>query len=113
MMWCRTYLAAHWLTDTFESLAVAGGIALVLWGARGQAAAEGGPPPRRRGRGLGQAGRGGRAESGADLAGGGGLAAGVVVAGRPRPDPGGSPGGLGVPADDELLGVLALELEPV
>ncbi len=31
MMWCRTYLAAHWLTDTFESLAVAGGIALVLW----------------------------------------------------------------------------------
>jgi membrane-associated phospholipid phosphatase len=31
MMWCRTYLAAHWLTDTFESLAVAGGITLVLW----------------------------------------------------------------------------------
>ena len=31
MMWCRTYLGTHWLTDTFESLAVAGGIALVLW----------------------------------------------------------------------------------
>jgi membrane-associated phospholipid phosphatase len=31
MMYCRTYLAAHWLSDTFESLPVAGGLALVLW----------------------------------------------------------------------------------
>ncbi len=31
MMCCRTYLRAHWLTDTFESVAVASGIALVLW----------------------------------------------------------------------------------
>jgi membrane-associated phospholipid phosphatase len=30
MMCCRTYLRAHWLTDTFESVAVASGIALVL-----------------------------------------------------------------------------------
>jgi membrane-associated phospholipid phosphatase len=31
MMCCRTYLRAHWLTDTFESVLVASGIALVLW----------------------------------------------------------------------------------
>src|SRR6266568_9405435 len=31
MMCCRTYLRAHWLTDTFESVAVAAGIVLVLW----------------------------------------------------------------------------------
>jgi membrane-associated phospholipid phosphatase len=31
MMYCRTYLAAHWLSDTLESLPVAGGLALVLW----------------------------------------------------------------------------------
>jgi membrane-associated phospholipid phosphatase len=31
MMCCRTYLRAHWLTDTFESVVVAAGIALVLW----------------------------------------------------------------------------------
>ena len=31
MMFCRTYLRAHWLTDTFESVLVASGIALVLW----------------------------------------------------------------------------------
>jgi membrane-associated phospholipid phosphatase len=31
MMYCRTYLAAHWLSDTLESLAVGGGLALVLW----------------------------------------------------------------------------------
>ena len=31
MMCCRTYLRAHWLTDTFESVLVASGIAPVLW----------------------------------------------------------------------------------
>jgi membrane-associated phospholipid phosphatase/SAM-dependent methyltransferase len=32
MMACRTYLRAHWLTDTFESVAVAGAImALLYW----------------------------------------------------------------------------------
>jgi membrane-associated phospholipid phosphatase len=31
MMYCRTYLAAHWLSDTLESLAIGGGLALVLW----------------------------------------------------------------------------------
>lgn len=31
MMCCRTYLRAHWLTDTFESVLVASGIAFVLW----------------------------------------------------------------------------------
>jgi undecaprenyl-diphosphatase len=31
MMCVRTYLRAHWLTDTFESLAVASGLVLVLW----------------------------------------------------------------------------------
>jgi membrane-associated phospholipid phosphatase len=30
-MCCRTYLRAHWLTDTFEGVAVGAGIALVLW----------------------------------------------------------------------------------
>jgi membrane-associated phospholipid phosphatase len=31
MMFCRTYLAAHWLSDTLESLLVGAGVALVLW----------------------------------------------------------------------------------
>jgi membrane-associated phospholipid phosphatase len=31
MMCCRTYLRAHWLTDAFEGVALASGIALVLW----------------------------------------------------------------------------------
>jgi membrane-associated phospholipid phosphatase len=31
MMACRTYLRAHWLTDTFESVVVGAGIGLVLW----------------------------------------------------------------------------------
>jgi membrane-associated phospholipid phosphatase len=31
MMYCRTYLAAHWLSDTFEGLLVGGGLGLVLW----------------------------------------------------------------------------------
>jgi membrane-associated phospholipid phosphatase len=31
MMYCRTYLAAHWLTDTIESVLVAGGLGLILW----------------------------------------------------------------------------------
>ncbi len=31
MMYCRTYLAAHWLSDTLESLPLGTGVALVLW----------------------------------------------------------------------------------
>jgi membrane-associated phospholipid phosphatase len=31
MMFCRTYLAAHWLSDTFESVPIATGAALTLW----------------------------------------------------------------------------------
>lgn len=31
MMVCRTYLAAHWLSDTLESLPIAAGLGLVLW----------------------------------------------------------------------------------
>jgi membrane-associated phospholipid phosphatase len=31
MMYCRTYLAAHWLSDTFEGLLVGGGLGLILW----------------------------------------------------------------------------------
>ncbi len=31
MMFCRTYLAAHWLSDTLESLPIAAGLGLVLW----------------------------------------------------------------------------------
>jgi len=31
MMYCRTYLAAHWLSDTFESLLAGGGLGLILW----------------------------------------------------------------------------------
>ncbi|MGE5290541.1 MAG: phosphatase PAP2 family protein [Micromonosporaceae bacterium] len=31
MMWCRTYLGAHWLSDTFESILVAAGLVLVGW----------------------------------------------------------------------------------
>jgi membrane-associated phospholipid phosphatase len=35
MIFCRTYLAAHWLSDTLESLPVAIGLGLVLWWAFG------------------------------------------------------------------------------
>ena len=31
MMFCRTYLAAHWLSDTLESLPVATGVGLILY----------------------------------------------------------------------------------
>jgi membrane-associated phospholipid phosphatase len=31
MIWCRTYLGVHWLSDTLESILVAGGIVLALW----------------------------------------------------------------------------------
>lgn len=31
MMWCRTYLGAHWLSDTLESIFVSGGFALAGW----------------------------------------------------------------------------------
>jgi len=31
MMYCRTYLAAHWLTDTLEGVLVGGGLGLLLW----------------------------------------------------------------------------------
>jgi membrane-associated phospholipid phosphatase len=31
MIWCRTYLGVHWISDTLESLFVAGGLALALW----------------------------------------------------------------------------------
>ncbi len=31
MMFGRTYLAAHWLSDTFESLPIAAGLGLILW----------------------------------------------------------------------------------
>ncbi len=31
MILCRTYLGVHWLSDTLESIAVAGGIVLGLW----------------------------------------------------------------------------------
>lgn len=31
MMFCRTYLAAHWLSDTLESLPVGIGVGLALW----------------------------------------------------------------------------------
>jgi membrane-associated phospholipid phosphatase len=31
MMFCRTYLAAHWLSDTMESLPIAAGLGLILW----------------------------------------------------------------------------------
>jgi membrane-associated phospholipid phosphatase len=31
MMWCRTYLGAHWLSDTFESILVAAGLVMVGW----------------------------------------------------------------------------------
>jgi membrane-associated phospholipid phosphatase len=31
MMFCRTYLAAHWLSDTFEGVLIATGVALLLW----------------------------------------------------------------------------------
>ena len=40
MMCCRTYLRAHWLSDTFESVLVGSGLALVLWALFT-------PPPRR------------------------------------------------------------------
>jgi membrane-associated phospholipid phosphatase len=35
MMFCRSYLGAHWLSDTIESLPVATGLGLVLWWAFG------------------------------------------------------------------------------
>lgn len=31
MIWCRTYLGEHWLSDTLESVFVAGGILLTGW----------------------------------------------------------------------------------
>jgi membrane-associated phospholipid phosphatase len=31
MMFGRTYLAAHWLSDTLESLVIAAGLGLILW----------------------------------------------------------------------------------
>lgn len=31
MMYCRTYLAAHWLSDTIESVLAGGGLGLILW----------------------------------------------------------------------------------
>ena len=31
MMYCRTYLAAHWLSDTLEGALVGGGLGLLLW----------------------------------------------------------------------------------
>jgi membrane-associated phospholipid phosphatase len=31
MICVRTYLRAHWLTDTFEGIAIGAGVALVLW----------------------------------------------------------------------------------
>ena len=31
MVWCRTYLGAHWLSDTLESIFVSGGFALAAW----------------------------------------------------------------------------------
>jgi membrane-associated phospholipid phosphatase len=52
MIWCRTYLGVHWLSDTLESLLVAGGLVLALWAilggriAREAAGAEGTPDPR-------------------------------------------------------------------
>jgi membrane-associated phospholipid phosphatase len=35
MIWCRTYLGVHWLSDTLESIMVAGGIVLALWAVLG------------------------------------------------------------------------------
>ena len=52
MIWCRTYLGVHWLSDTLESLFVAGGLVLALWAilggriAREAAGARDGPDPR-------------------------------------------------------------------
>jgi membrane-associated phospholipid phosphatase len=31
MIWCRTYLGEHWLSDTLESILVSGGIVLTGW----------------------------------------------------------------------------------
>lgn len=36
MIWCRTYLGEHWLSDTLESVLVAGGIVLTEWAFAGQ-----------------------------------------------------------------------------
>jgi membrane-associated phospholipid phosphatase len=36
MMFCRTYLGAHWLSDTFESILVASGFVLVGWAFAGR-----------------------------------------------------------------------------
>jgi hypothetical protein len=52
-------------------------------------------------------------ETGADLAGVAQLAVGVVVAEQVSAEPGARSPRVGVAADDELLLVLALELEPV
>jgi undecaprenyl-diphosphatase len=35
MIWCRTYLGVHWLSDTLESILVASGIVLALWAVLG------------------------------------------------------------------------------
>jgi len=68
MMFCRTYLAAHWLGDTLESLPIAMGLGLILWwtfdaaltGERGKPLRReqrrGRGEPERRGRGRGVAG---------------------------------------------------------
>ena len=57
-----------------------------------------------------QAGQGAPVEAGADLAGVPQLAAAVAVAQEQRAEPGAGSPRVGVPADDELLPVLALEL---
>ena len=31
MIWCRTYLGVHWLTDTVGSVLLAAGLTLVAW----------------------------------------------------------------------------------
>jgi membrane-associated phospholipid phosphatase len=36
MIWCRTYLGEHWLSDTLESVLVAGGIMLLGWAFAGR-----------------------------------------------------------------------------
>src|SRR3974390_2719813 len=82
-------------------------------GPRQAAAVERGPvllQPGQRGM---QAVQGLPAEAGADLAGVGQLAVGVVVAQRRRTDPGAGPSRVGEAADDEFLAGFALELQPV
>jgi len=36
MIWCRSYLGVHWLSDTLESIFVAGGIVLTGWAFAGR-----------------------------------------------------------------------------